>query len=137
MKESLVRVGTTYLPVKDVQESTNWYIDHLGAILNYIDEEKAILDFANQSFFLVRAKNGENVNFYDAHGRQHFSCTFEVNGLEALEVLHEEFKVKGITVGEIENRGHTGRNFVFSDPNGNMFDVWSELSEEFKKRYGY
>ena len=58
--------------------------------------------------------------------------TFEVNGLNTLEAIHREFKDKEICVGEIENRGHSGRNFVFFDLDGNKFDVWSELSPTFK-----
>ncbi|PDZ72095.1 glyoxalase, partial [Bacillus pseudomycoides] len=40
-----------------------------------------------------------------------------------------------IKVGEIENRGHTGKNFVFYDLDGNKFDVWSELSSIFREKY--
>lgn len=38
-------------------------------------------------------------------------------------------------VGDIENRGYYGRNFVFYDLNGNKVDVWSELSPIFKGKY--
>jgi len=133
MPQKLLRVGTTYLPVTNVERSASWYTEKLGAILNYIDSDKAILDLANQSFFLVAAQEGQSSNFIDAKGHERFSLTFEVDGLHALENLHKEFKERQITVGEIENRGHAGRNFVFSDPDGNRFDVWSELSSTFKK----
>ncbi|MEH7225338.1 VOC family protein [Bacillus sp. JJ1566] len=134
MKQTLLRVGTTYLPVADVQLSVNWYTENLGAVLNYIDEDKAILDLADQSFFLVAAPEGQTLNFTDAKGHKRFSLTFEVDGLQALESLHQEFQERHVTVGVIEDRGHAGRNFVFSDPDGNQFDVWSELSPDFKKR---
>lgn len=51
MKERLVRIGTTYLPVIDVEQSAKWYQKHLGAAVNYRDQHKAILDLANQSIF--------------------------------------------------------------------------------------
>ena len=38
-------------------------------------------------------------------------------------------------LGDIEDRGHSGRNFVFMDLDGNKFDVWSELSPSFKKMF--
>ncbi|MCD8506062.1 MAG: VOC family protein [Alkalibacterium thalassium] len=66
--------------------------------------------------------------------RNGFSITFEVDGLEALADLHKEFREKGMNVGDIENRGHAGRNFVFSDLDNNSFDVWSELSPRFKEK---
>ncbi|WP_100011723.1 VOC family protein [Lentibacillus sediminis] len=130
---SLLRVGTTYMPVKDVQLSTDWYVSNLGAKLNYQDEDKAILNLADQSFFLVKSKEGQRANFYDTYGEECFSLTFEVDGIKALEALHRDFISKQISVGAIENRGHAGRNFVFSDLDGNKFDVWSQLSPDFRK----
>ena len=131
LNNKLLRVGTSYLPVSNVELSTEWYINKLSAELSYKDEDKAILNFANQSLFLVRAKDGQSSNFLDIHGEEHFSMTFEVNGLDALETIHKDFLEKEIKVGGIENRGHAGRNFVFYDLDGNKFDVWSELSPKF------
>ncbi|MFC7365453.1 MULTISPECIES: VOC family protein [Bhargavaea] len=135
MSGKLLRVGTVYIPVTDVEQSAGWYADHLGAEVSYRDEDKAIVNLADQSFFLVKAAEGECSNFIDIHGKERFSLTFEVNGLEALESVHEEFRVKGIHVGDIEDRGHAGRNFVFDDPDGNRFDVWSELSPAYKEKF--
>lgn len=131
MNNKLLRVGTSYIPVSNVELSSEWYINKLGAELSYKDEDKAILNFANQSLFLVRAKDGQSSNFLDIHGEERFSMTFEVNGLDALETIHKDFLEKEIKVGGIENRGHAGRNFVFYDVDGNKFDVWSELSPKF------
>ncbi|EJP88509.1 VOC family protein [Bacillus cereus] len=135
MKEKLLRVGTTYIPVTNVELSSNWYVNKLGAELNFKDEDKAIINFANQSFFLVKSQDNQTLNFFDFHGEERFSITFEVNGLHTLESIHSEFIEKEILVGEIENRGHAGKNFVFYDLDGNKFDVWSELSPIFKEKY--
>lgn len=135
MTEKLWRVGTTYIPVTNVEESAVWYVSKLGAELNYQDQDKAIINLADQSLFLVKASAGQSANFTDSYGNVRFSLTFEVDGLSALEKLHDDLNQKGIKVGEIENRGHAGRNFVFDDPDGNRFDVWSELSPSFKEKY--
>lgn len=135
MNEKLIRVGTAYIPVSNVKVSSEWYVNKLGAELSYIDTNKVILNFANQSIFLVKSKENQSSNFYDIYGEEHFSLTFEVNGVSALESIHKDFIEKEIKVGEIENRGHTGRNFVFYDLDGNKFDVWSELSPLFKEKY--
>ncbi|RPJ94020.1 VOC family protein [Rummeliibacillus sp. TYF005] len=135
MINKLLRVGTTYIPVNNVELSSEWYVNKLSAELSYKDEDKAILNFANQSFFLVKSKENQSLNFYDCYGEEHFAITFEVNGLNALEEIHRAFKDKEIRVGEIENRGHAGRNFVFFDLDGNKFDVWSELSPIFREKY--
>ncbi|MGE7635410.1 VOC family protein [Bacillus paramycoides] len=135
MKDKLLRVGTIYIPVTNVELSSKWYVNKLGAELSYKDEDKAILNLANQSFFLVKSQVNQSLNFYDFCGEERFSLTFEVNGLNALESIHSDFIKKEIKVGEVENRGHTGKNFVFYDIDGNKFDVWSELSPIFKEKY--
>ncbi|WP_102263250.1 VOC family protein [Mesobacillus jeotgali] len=135
MGEKLLRIGTTYIPVTNVDISSEWYINKLGAELSYKDQDKAILNFANQSIFLVKSNENQSSNFIDIYGNERFSLTFEVNGLNALEEIHNDFRQSEIRVGEIENRGHSGRNFVFYDLDGNKFDVWSELSPIFKEKY--
>ncbi|MCM3572540.1 MULTISPECIES: VOC family protein [Mesobacillus] len=133
MINQLIRVGTIYIPVEDPKESSNWYRDMLKAKLNYLDEDKAIMGLADISLFLVKSP-GQSSNFTDINGEERFILTYEVDGLEALKTLHNDLTERGIRVGEIENRGHAGRNFVFSDLDGNKFDVWSELSPQFKER---
>jgi catechol 2,3-dioxygenase-like lactoylglutathione lyase family enzyme len=135
MPEKLIRIGTIYIPVTNVELSSDWYINKLGAELSYKDQDKAILNFVNQSIFLVKSDENQSSNFIDLYGNEHFSLTFEVNGLTALEEIHRDFKVKEIRVDEIEDRGHSGRNFVFYDLDGNKFDVWSELSPIFKEKF--
>lgn len=135
MTEKLLRIGTTYIPISNVEQSSDWYMNKLGAELSYKDEDKAILNLANQSIFLVRSNENQSSNFIDIYGNERFSLTFEVNGLNALEAIHRDFIEKEIRVGEIEDRGHSGRNFVFYDLDGNKFDVWSELSPSFKEKY--
>lgn len=130
--EKLVRIGTAYIPVTDVERSAKWYVNKLDAELSYLDEDKAILNLANQSIFLVKSKEQQTTNFIDSYGEERFSLSFEVNGLDSLLTIHKQFLDKGIRVGEIEDRGHIGRNFVFYDLDGNKFDVWSELSPKFK-----
>ncbi|MFJ8063669.1 VOC family protein [Psychrobacillus sp. NPDC096426] len=135
MSAKLIRVGTIYIPVTNVKRASEWYINKLGAELSYQDEDKAILNFVNQSIFLVKSKEDQSTNFVDIYGEERFSITFEVNGLSELEAIHKDFLDKKIRIGEIEDRGHAGRNFVFYDVDGNKFDVWSELSPSFKENF--
>ncbi len=135
MNAKLVRVGTIYIPVREVDIAAKWYEEKLGADISYIDNSKAILNFADQSFFLVQSPPDESANFIDSNGEERFSVTFEVDGLEVLRQLHDEFSSKQVLVGGIENRGHAGRNFIFQDLDGNKFDVWSELSAKYKEQY--
>ncbi|WP_066051730.1 VOC family protein [Robertmurraya korlensis] len=133
MSDTLIRVGTTYIPVSNVEYSADWYVNTLSAELSYQDADKAIINLANQSFFLVKAGENQSSNFFDYKGEKWFSVTFEVDGLHALQELHRKLLEKEVRVEEIENRGHAGRNFVLYDPDGNAFDVWSELSPTFNR----
>lgn len=135
MNTLIHRVGTIYVPVKDPEISSKWYQEMLGAVENFRNDDKAILDFVNQSFFLVKSKVGEKAIFQDYKGNEHFLMTFEVDGIQKLRELHSFLMEKGVTVGAIEDRGHPGNNFVFYDIDGNKFDVWSELSPVFKEKY--
>jgi len=132
MGTTIVRVGTIYIPVSEVAASADWYVEKLGARVSYQDKDKAIVNFADLSFFLVKAAENQSANFIDIHGKERFSVTFEVDGVQALSSLRQELVEKGVLVGEIEDRGHQGKNFIFFDPNGNIYDVWSELSPSFK-----
>lgn len=131
MNHSLIRVGTIYLPVQEVDRSAVWYKEKLGAVIHYKDEQKAIIGLADISIFLVKSSPEQTSNFVDEDGSDRFAITFEVEGKEALRSLQKELKDKGVEVGEIEDRGHPGLNFVFEDVNGNRLDVWSELSPDY------
>lgn len=133
MKDKLNRVGTIYIPVTDIDRSQKWYVQHLGAELKHLDEEKAIIDLAGKSFFLIKSKSDQSANFIDENGIKRFILTFEVDGESAISELREDFVRRKMPVGEIEDRGHAGKNFIFADPDGNLFDVWSELSPAFKQ----
>ncbi|WP_456279321.1 VOC family protein [Bacillus sp. AK128] len=134
MNGTLVRIGTIYLPVTDLEASTDWYVKKLAAEVNYKDTDKSILNLANMSILLVKALSEQSSNFIDSYGNKRFSMTFEVDGLNELTTFHKKLVESGVTVGEIENRGHAGRNFIFHDPDGNIFDVWSELSPTYKQK---
>lgn len=133
MNSKLIRIGTVYIPVEHLEEATDWYVKHLGAVVSYSDEDKAIVNFADASFFLVKARAGERNFFFDDNGKKRFPITFEVDGFESLTALQQQLKIGGVQVGEVEDRGHAGNNFVFEDLDGNVFDVWSELSPSYVK----
>ncbi|MET4559821.1 hypothetical protein ABIA69_000964 [Lysinibacillus parviboronicapiens] len=73
MGEKLLRIGAAYVPVIHVELSSKWYVNKLGADLSYQDEDKAILNFANQSIFLVKSKENQSSNFVDYYGEERFN----------------------------------------------------------------
>lgn len=134
---ALHRVGTNYIPVTNPKRSAEWFCANLGAELSLLDEgnNHAIINLANQSFFLICSEPGITSNFQTVNDGLMFAFSFEVNGEEELIKLRNELVNRGVNVGEIEDRGHPGRNFIITDPDGNRFDVWSELSKDFKDKY--
>ncbi|MFC4353900.1 VOC family protein [Chryseomicrobium palamuruense] len=125
----LKRVGTTYLPVSNLKKATEWYTSNLEAEISYHDDEKTILNFADQSFFLIPAAPDQSNSFIDAKGTEWFGLGFEVDGEENLLTFHQDLLKQGVKAGDIESRGHAGKNFRFWDEDGNAFDVWSEWKE--------
>lgn len=126
----LKRVGTTYIPVTKLAQSTQWYVKHLEAKVAYQDDKKTILNMADQSFFLIPSSQNQSNSFKDVEGNEWFGLTFEVDGEEALHSFHQNLKEQGVRVGEVESRGHAGINFRFWDEDHNAFDVWSEWKEK-------
>ena len=96
MDEKLLRIGTTYIPVNNIERSTEWYKNKLGAEVSYQDEDKGIINLANQSIFLVKSDEHQSSNFIDIYGEERFSITFEVDGLDALKTIHKDFIDKGV-----------------------------------------
>lgn len=137
MSSKLMRVGTIYLPVTNPKLSAEWFCTNLGAELSYMDEANnhAIINLAHQSFSLIQSEKGILANFITINDGLMFPFSFEVNGIDALKQLHQELQEKGVSVGKIEDREHPGRNFIITDPDGNKYDVWSELSVDFKEKY--
>lgn len=130
---TLKRVGTTYLPVSDLKKATHWYTENLEAEVSYQDAEKTILNLADQSFFLIASAPHQSNSFLDVHEQAWFGLGFEVDGEDSLLAFHEQLVRKGVQVGDIESRGHAGKNFRFWDEDGNAFDVWSEWKERTMK----
>ena len=53
MISKLIRIGTVYIPVQNLKAATDWYVKHLGAVVSYADQDKAIVNFADASFFKI------------------------------------------------------------------------------------
>lgn len=100
--------------------SCEWYVGKLGAECSYRDSDKAILKFANQSFILVRSMNNQSSNFIDCYGKEHFSITFEVDGLSALETICKIFKDKKIELEKLKIGG-IREGILF-------FTIWMEIN---------
>ncbi|MGM0883835.1 MAG: VOC family protein [Bacillota bacterium] len=130
-----------YVPVSDVYESVKWYQKNLGchpannhsvepgmkmSILRFLDANGNPQDAATGSIpALFLHESGEE------GGRLGFSWTLDEGKRHAvgcfvtprIQELFERFKENGVNiVGEI--RQTCGPNLLFSDPDGNLWEIW-------------
>ena len=130
-----------YVPVSDVYESVKWYQKNLGcqpannhhvepgmkmSILRFLDAIGNPHDPATGSIpALFLHESGEE------GGRLGFSWTLEGGKRHAvgcfvtprIQELFERFKENGVNIfGEI--RQTCGPNLLFSDPDGNLWEIW-------------
>jgi catechol 2,3-dioxygenase-like lactoylglutathione lyase family enzyme len=122
LEETIIKsVSFLQVPVKNLEESTEWYICNLGFKLHWKrpDNKMAILALpSGPSIFL-----GER--------ELHQGMMSVVIGFEAIDIrkLLADLQSKGVSIGEIrEDRGVVegeilGMDFDFYDPSGNMLVV--------------
>jgi catechol 2,3-dioxygenase-like lactoylglutathione lyase family enzyme len=114
-------VSFLQVPVKNLDESTEWYIGNLGFKVHWKrpDNKMTILALpSGPSIFLCETE-------------LHKGMMSVVIGFEAVDIrkLLTDLQSKGVQIGEIrENRGEVegeilGMDFDFFDPSGNMLVV--------------
>jgi catechol-2,3-dioxygenase len=126
VKPLLKRVSHTYLPVSDLKQASDWYINYLG--LKKFKPDGSILILGNgQWLFLLETKSNRNANFitdqWDGHDYEMFSLTFETEDIIA---LHAALRNSGTYVESIVDQDSCGLQFKFKDLDGNKFNVWQD-----------
>ncbi|WP_216624458.1 VOC family protein [Paenibacillus foliorum] len=118
------RIECVYLPATNTEESSKWYINHLGMkLLRAVDENQVQLGISpEQTIFLIKSKEPINVTYTEINGSEQCILTMEVGNFEE---LHSKMKMNGAHVTDIEDNGGCGRNFFAYDPAGNKIDIWS------------
>ncbi|GIP51100.1 VOC family protein [Paenibacillus vini] len=121
---ALKAVCSNYVPVKDPLKSAAWWQRNFGlefAVPYNEAEAQVILKLSDgQWLHLVETEGTIDNQFPNKAGYEMFRLTFEVR---QIEVLYDHLKTNGVTVEDLEDRDSCGINFVFSDPDGNKFDV--------------
>ncbi|WP_090645896.1 VOC family protein [Paenibacillus sp. UNC496MF] len=129
-----------YVPVSDVYESVKWYQNNLGclpsnihpvepgmkmSILRFLDDEGSPQDAATGSIpaLFLRESGAEG-------GRLGFTGTWEIGERHAvgcfvtphIQELFDRFKENGVNI--IGERITCGPNVTFTDPDGNVWEIW-------------
>lgn len=117
-------IDTIYLPVKDKQETINWYEEKLGLTWNGICFNLG----TGPTIMLVTATDPESANLTyltnDWEGTDYPMqlVTFKTSDIDT---AHQQLTARGVEVSTLNTYDNNRKNFRFYDLNGNRFDVWS------------
>ncbi|PWW05096.1 putative enzyme related to lactoylglutathione lyase [Paenibacillus cellulosilyticus] len=118
------------IPVRDVQESVDWYTGMfgLGFCFPYNEgDEEACLNLNGMGFSLIKADVVPALDFVSSRGERKAFFSFQVDNIHE---LYEEMKGKGADVKEMVFKEGGGYSFQFVDPNGNCMGIWGGWPEE-------
>ena len=117
-------VGSIFIPVTDVQQSTSWYENNLG--VKKIDswEEGAGFYFPGGStqLALIKVDAKQPTEFVVQGRKKNVYFNFVVQDIEA---THKHLAENGVVTTAIEDFGGM-KGFDFFDPDGNPFSVVDE-----------
>ena len=120
-KSFINQVHYIRIPVKDLEESAQWYRDVLGFhLLNITDDPMAIFKINESAFLLILVPtDDETFAHFTIKNEQEFSIGFTSRELSK---FHQHLIDNKVKVDDIkEDNGHA--YFHFYDPNGNKLQV--------------
>jgi len=111
-----------YLPADDPPVLADWYKEHF----NSCNTRKHTL------FWGPKKENVVNCNFMTdeyipGETYEMFAVRFETDCIEA---LYERLSKAGVALESLQDLDHEGSSFVFTDPQGNKFQVWQHPDTE-------
>ncbi|MFK3960048.1 VOC family protein [Guptibacillus hwajinpoensis] len=125
----MIRVGSIFIPVTDLEKSVKWYEKHLG--IHKIQEwgegaAKGVgFYFPNDStqLGLVQVENVQATEFHVKAEQRNSYFNFLVDDIQA---FYEQLNSKGVKTNELEHFGGMAC-FDFFDLDDNPFSVVSEM----------
>lgn len=120
MNQSLIQEMHYFrMPVTDLEESVNWYTEHLGFHLKHRTENLAVVELQSGPLLIIVKADQSSRGHFTVNGQSEFSVAFTTTDIQQ---LYSSFKEQGIQVDEIkEDNGHL--YFHFFDPSGNKLQV--------------
>ena len=131
------RVGYSYLPTTNIEESINWYIKNLGLKLVDKFEDRGsfigVLHYPHKNAIavvLIETNDHKPLEII-RNGRK-----FPVMAMNCLDIeyTHKELKEKGVEVEDINILGEgKAKYFYFKDNEGNLLEaawsIWDPVDE--------
>lgn len=121
----MFKVGSIFIPVTDVEKSTEWYQKFLGVkkIDSWEDGVGLYFPTGSTQLALVKVEYHQPTEFNIKGNQKNSYYNFVV---EDIETAHQHFKNYGIETSEINDFGGM-KFFEFFDLDGNPFSVVNEV----------
>lgn len=128
--QGIVKDFTLEIPVKDLEQSVDWYMRHLGFEL--IPPVKGIAELKLASGFricLFRPDHTDETSYWYVKETDNYRVRVCLRIFD-IEQLHKQLLESGVKVSDIEGGPGCGWTFEFYDINGNKLIAWSGYTEE-------
>lgn len=121
----MFKIGGIFIPVTDIEKSTDWYVKFLGVkiIDSWGDGAGFYLPNGTTQLALVKVEAPQPTEFMTTGDQKNAYFNFVVDDIET---AHQHFKNNGIVTTEIEDFGGM-KCFDFFDLDGNPFSVVNEV----------
>lgn len=122
----MFKVGSIFIPVTDIEKSTEWYVKFLGArvIDSWGDGTGLYLPTGSTQLALVKVESPQPSEFIINDDQKNGYYNFVVDDIDT---AHQHFKNNGIVTTEIDDFGGM-QSFDFFDLDGNPFSVVNEVN---------
>ncbi len=123
----MFKVGSIFIPVTDIEKSTEWYVKFLGVkiIVSWGDGTGFYLPNGSTQLALIKVESPQPTEFITKGNQKNSYFNFVVDDIET---AHQHFINNGIATNEI-NDFDGMKFFDFFDLAGNPFSVVSEVDE--------
>ncbi|WP_223702198.1 VOC family protein [Sutcliffiella deserti] len=121
----MFKVGSIFIPVTNIERSTDWYVKFLGVkkIDSWENGAGFYLPIGSTQLALVKVESPQSTEFVTKGNQKNSYYNFIVDDIET---AHQHFKNNGIVTSEIDDFGGM-KFFDFYDLDGNPFSVVNEV----------
>ena len=121
----MFKIGSIFIPVTNIEKSSDWYEKFLGVKIIDRWEEGAgfYLPTGSTQLALIKVDTPQPTEFTTKGSKKNSYYNFVVDDIEA---VHQQFKDNGIVTSDIDQFGEM-KFFDFYDLDGNPFSVVNEV----------
>ncbi len=124
MSHFISRIATIELPVSNLENSIDFYMNVIGVHLEYKGEREAMLSFGQRgvpTIYLVQTEEVIPVSFFDTHSKS--ARSFIDFYTPTLKDFYQWLKENKIEVGSLNVNEDGLGSFCFKDPDGHLLNA--------------